>query len=197
MRFSPAPLVVVSAVAASLACAQTAAKDPAAALEVPTQSRAAKAQLSTADAVAAALEARGDSAPPLAGGPEVVVALEQVVNSPAHPAARRIRAVQLLGQLEDPAAAKPVESLLRDKNAEPRLRAAAAVAFAHRSSTAAVGELKAMLSDPAPEVRIGAARGLAAVASPEARSAIEERLASEPEREVREALQHALVKTEP
>lgn len=197
MRLSPAPLVLLSTVAASLACAQTPAKEPAGPLEVPTQSRAARAHLETADAVAAALEGRGDQTAVLEGGAAIATSLAQVINTAAHPLERRVRAVTLLGRLSGPEALPPLELLLRDGKAEPPLRAAAAVALAHRQGAASVPGLKALLGDAEPVLRIGAARALAAIASDEARGALEERLASEPDRSVREALQHALTRTHP
>lgn len=176
-------------------CAQ--AREPARALEIPTQSRASRSQREVRADVHEVLARRGDASSLREAGPDAVVALEQVLHSAAEPRQRRERAVEVLGILEEPAAGDRLRALVKTERTAAFLRGAAAVALAHRFGAQAFEDLKPLLQDDASEVRVGAARAMVVIATKDARTAVEQRVSSEGDRDVREALQHNLSRMNP
>ncbi|MGQ0507577.1 MAG: HEAT repeat domain-containing protein [Myxococcaceae bacterium] len=130
-------------------------------------------------------------------GPNALQVLEQIYADPAVLPTRRTRAVASMAQVDNPAAAERLRSILKDTQADVQYRSTAAQALSARLGPDAVPDLNPSLSDKDARVREGGAKALSRVSGPEARQLLEDRLGNEEDPAVREIIQQSLTKSEP
>lgn len=190
-------LLAALSVAGAEACAQVSKKDPAPALEIPTQSKAALSQARQSGEVLELLDRDAAAADWRALGDGAVPELVRVANSSAMRGERRRRAVAALGAIGTPAALERLRALALDAKGPPAHRAQAVAALAKVQGKPAVADLAPLLAKAQGELCTAVAQALASLGGADAKQALEERLAREDRPELRELLQKSLSRLQP